>query len=223
MKNLTRAMGTVALATLLSLTPNGAEAQSFDFSIGPQVSTLGVGIGASARLTGKIGVSAEYNLFPISEINKEGFDNQVLVEPTLAGGQLMVTIHPSGGSFAIGAGVLTGGMSADALLSLDPTSSATLEIGNGEYAASQVGNLVGTFEYGTSVQPSFFLGRVGSGFNFVLGAAIAKPDLTVEATGPLKDDASFQADLDRQFEDFYDTADSIPVYPYLRVGWQFSF
>jgi hypothetical protein len=134
----------------------------------------------------------------------------------------MLTFHPTGGKFAIGGGLMTGGVNADALLSLDPNSSATIALGNGEYDASQVGNLVGKFEYG-SIQPSFMLGMIGRGFNFALGAALATPELTLEATGPLKNNAAFQADLDREIADFDDAAGQVPVYPYLRLGWQFSF
>ncbi|MFT5144454.1 MAG: hypothetical protein ACI80V_003595 [Rhodothermales bacterium] len=190
-------------------------------SVGPQLSTLGVGVAATARVSNKIGISAEYNLFPLSETKKTGFDNTLTIEPTLGGGQAMLTFHPSGGKFALGAGLQVGGINGDLLIALDPNGSATLDLGTGSYPAAGVGNLTGTFEFG-SVQPSFMLGWIGSGFNFAFGASIASPELVIEATGPLKTDAAFIADLQREIQDFDDSAGSVPVYPYLRIGWQFG-
>ncbi|MFT4604779.1 MAG: hypothetical protein ACI9W4_001516 [Rhodothermales bacterium] len=213
----------LSFALALVLSPQSAAAQGISFSVGPQVSTLGVGVSASARLTPKLGFSAEYSLFPFSSTEKSAFDNSVLLEPSLQGGLVMVTFHPSGGKFAIGAGLQTGGASADALISLDPAGQATIALGNNEYTAAQIGNLVGTFEYGTAVQPAAMIGWIGGGFNFAVGASMATPELTLEASGPIKSDAGFQADLALETADFDDSVGSVPVYPYLRIGWQFSF
>ena len=214
---------TSILVVLAALFTVPASAQSIDFAVGPQITTLGVGVGVSARVSGKLGIAADYNLFPISKTEKNGFNNELLIEPALQGGNIMVTLHPGGGKFAIGAGILTGGMNADVSMTLDPNSNATIKLGDGEYPASGVGTLAGTFEYGSSVQPSFLLGWLGKGLNFAIGAAIATPTLELSASGPLRNDASFQADLQREIDDFDDEAGQVPVYPYLRLGWQFSF
>ncbi len=200
-----------------------SSAQLVDISVGPQVTTLGVGVSASARVAGHIGVSLEYNLFPLSKTEKSGFNNSLLIEPSLQGGKFMATFHPSGGKFTLGAGILAGGLNADVVMALDPQSDATIELGNGEYSAAGVGNLSGSLEYGSSVQPSVMLGWTGPGLNFAIGAALATPALTLEASGPLKNDPGFKADLDLEIQDFDDAVGSVPVFPYLRLGWQFSF
>ena len=207
----------------LLLAPQASRAQGFSFEVGPQITTLGVGVSASARLTGKIGLSAGYNLFPFSSTEKAAFDNSVVVEPALQGGLLMLTFHPTGGRFAIGAGAQLGGASADAVISLDPSGGATISLGNGEYTAAEIGDLLGTFEYGSAFQPSAMIGWVGRGLNFVVGASLATPELTLEATGPIKSDPGFQADLKLETKEFDDKAGSVPVYPYVRLGWQFGF
>lgn len=215
-------LSVLLLAGGLMLTPS-ASGQRMSYSAGPQITTLGVGVSASARFTDLVGVSVGYNLFPLQSTEKEGFGNSIAIEPALQGGLFLVTLHPTGGKFAIGGGIQAGGMSADALLSLDPNSGAVIELGSHEYPASGVGDLIGTFEYGSSVQPSFLIGWVGPGFNLALGASLATPTLELQATGPLKNDAQFQADLKMEIEEFDDTAGQVPVYPYFSLGWQFSF
>ena len=219
--NLHSKLSRVVLLTLLTLAVRPAVAQ-VSFSVGPHVSTLGVGISGEVRVTPLIGVSAEYNFFPVSNFERSGFNSEFLIEPTIGGAMVLVMLHPGGGRFGIGAGLLQGGASADATMALDPNASAEIEIGDGAYSASQVGTLLGAFEFGKT-QPAFALGWLGGGLNFVLGAAIATPTLTLDATGPLANDPTFRADLDREISDFDDWASKVPVYPYIRLGWQFGF
>jgi hypothetical protein len=213
----------LSFALALLVGPQTSKAQGFSLEVGPQITTLGVGVSATARLTGAIGLSAGYNLFPFSSTEKAAFDNSVVVEPALQGGLLMLTLHPGGGRFAIGAGAQIGGASADAVISLDPAGSATISLGEGEYTAAQIGDLLGTFEYGSAFQPSVMIGWIGRGLNFAVGASLATPELTLEATGPIKSDPGFQADLKLETKEFDDSAGAVPVYPYVRIGWQFGF
>lgn len=221
-KHITRLIG-LSFALALLVGPHSSKAQGFSFEVGPQLTTLGVGVSATARLTGKIGISGGYNFFPFSSTEKAAFDNSVVVEPALQGGLLLLTFHPGGGRFAIGAGAQIGGASADAVISLDPAGSATISIGNGEYTAAEIGDFLGTFEYGTSFQPSAMIGWIGRGLNFAVGASLATPELTLSATGPIRNDPGFQADLEIETQEFDDSVGSVPVYPYVRIGWQFGF
>lgn len=192
------------------------------FSVGPHISTLGIGLSGEVRVTPLVGVSAEYNFFPVNDLERNGFNSQFLIEPTLGGAMALVMLHPGGGRFGIGAGMMQGGLNADATMALDPNASAEIELGDGSYPASGVGSLLGTFEFGKT-QPAFVLGWIGGGFNFVLGAALAKPTMTLVATGPLADDPAFKADLDAEIADIEDKLKLVPVYPYIRLGWQFGF
>jgi hypothetical protein len=211
----------LAVALFMTVPASAQNSRAVTFSVGPQVSTLGVGVGANARLSSKIGVAAEYNLFPVSDIDRRGFGNQLLIEPALRGGLLLVTFHPMGGRFTVGGGIQTGGANADMTMALS-SSSATIKIGDGTYPAEEIGTLIGTLNYGSPVQPSLLVGWTGKGFNVAIGAALATPTLEISVTGPLKNDAAFRADLQKEIDDFDDSAGRIPVYPYLRLGWQFG-
>jgi hypothetical protein len=215
----------ILLAVCFAAAPASAQGSGLraaEFAIGPQVSTLGLGIAASAKPTAKLGISAEYNLFPFSSIERRGFDNELLIEPALRGGLLLVTFHPMGGKFSLAGGIQAGGANVDASLALAPGSNGTVELGDNTYAADDVGALNGSLEYGSAVQPTFMIGWMGKGFNAALGASLATPTLAITATGPLKDDPAFQADLQKEIDSFDDVAGKVPVYPYLRLGWQFG-
>ena len=216
----------LALAVALFMTvPASAQTPGsapLTFSVGPQVSTLGFGIGASARLSGLFGISAEYNLIPLSDIERNGFDNRILIEPALQGGLLMVTIHPTGRKLTLAGGVQLGGANANMMLALAPGSNATVDIGEGTYPADQIGTLNGSVTYGSTVQPTFLIGWTGKGLNLAVGAALATPEVELSATGPLNSDANFRADVQREIDSFDDAAGDIPVFPYVRLGWQFG-
>lgn len=213
----------VLAAALLAAAPASAQVSGVSFSVGPQVSTLGAGVGASVRMARLVGVSAEYNLVPMKNTERYGFDNNLLIEPALQGGLFLVTLHPTGGKFTIAGGVQAGGAAADVTLALAPASGATLNIGGTEYPASEVGTLAGSFQYGSSVQPTGLIGWTGKGFNFAVGASLATPELELSVSGPLGNDAAFQADLQKEIDDFDESAGKVPVFPYVRLGWQFGF
>lgn len=218
---------TLALALALVVTlPASAQqgaSKAVAFSVGPQVSTLGVGVGASARLSSKLGVAAEYNLFPVSSIDRRGFGNELLIEPAVRGGLLLFTFHPMGGKFTLGGGIQTGGADADMSFALASGSNTTVAIGDGTYRADEIGTLNGHVNYGSAVQPSLLVGWTGKGFNAAIGAALATPAIAFSASGSLKDDAGFRADLQKEIDDFDEAAGRVPVYPYLRLGWHFGF
>lgn len=192
------------------------------FSIGPQISTLGLGVSGEIRLMRIVGISAEHNFTPISTISRSGFNSTFSVEPELGGSMVMIMLHPTGGKFALGAGIMAGGLTAEGIMALDPNAGAEISLGDGSYPASQIGALVGSLEYGKT-QPAFLLGWAGRGFNFLIGAAIATPTATIEATGALKNNPTFTADLDREVSDLEDNLKLVPVYPYIRLGWHLGF
>lgn len=211
-----------AVALVVALFAGRPAVAQVSISVGPHVSTLGVGLSGEVRLLRLVGVSAEYNFAPLSTFEREGFSNRFVVEPTLGGGMILVMLHPGGGKFAIGGGLMQGGLAADGTISLDSGSGATFDINGSSYSAAQVGSLIGEFEYG-STQPAFALGVTGRGFNLLLGAALATPELDARATGPIASDPSFRADLDAELQDARDDLEQIPVYPYVRLGWHFGF
>ncbi|GAB5521238.1 MAG: hypothetical protein RhofKO_34890 [Rhodothermales bacterium] len=129
----------------------------------------------------------------------------------------MVHLHPGGGRFAIGGGVLIGGVDADGTYTFDDD----IDLASNRYSGSDVGDLQLEFNYG-KVAPVAIFGWVGRGFTFLFGAALAAPSLEASATGPISGDAQFQQDLDTELNDFTDALNQVPVFPYLRLGWQFG-
>lgn len=220
-------LGGLLLALLLSVHVASAQAPlsavpGIRVAVGPQVTTLGVGVGASVRFARLFGVSAEYHLTPgIPDYDRSGFGHTLTFDNAISGGMLLATLHPTGGAFAIGAGLLFGGVTSDGLLDLDPSGGASIDLNDRTYPVSQVGNLTSDFEFG-GVLPVLVIGRMGSGLNIALGAALGKPSLVLEADGPAASDPTFRRDLDAEIEDIQEDLDKIPVYPYLRIGWRFA-
>lgn len=196
-------------------------APGIQVSIGPQVSTLGLGAGASARFARMFGASVEYNYaLGVPGYEKHGFDNTLMLDNRVQGGMIMAMFHPTGGSFAIGLGLLFGGATSEGELNLDPSDGTTIDLGDRTYSVAQVGKLTGDVDY-SGVAPVFAIGMMGSGLNLALGAALGKPTLDVSASGPLSSNTTFQSDLDMEVDEITDVLDKVPVYPYLRIGWRF--
>jgi len=168
------------------------------------------------------GASLEYHFTPfLPSIDVDGANHRITGDASVHGGTLMATWHPTGGSFAVGAGIMFGGANADLVLELDPSGDATVDLGDHTYDAADVGTVRGDVDY-DGVRPVFALGLMGSRLNVVIGAAIVEPRASLFADGPLASDPVLQHDLDLEIEDLRDDLSKVPVYPYLRVGWRFD-
>lgn len=200
-------------------TSSNAQAQG-KISLGPQVTTMGFGLGLTVNATDRVGISAEYNYYPIQEITDSDLGGTLRYDPDLQGGLLMVTLRPFGDKFGVGAGVQVGGASATGELELN--AGDLLELGDSEYTVDQLESFTADFKFG-HLKPAFMLGWMGKGFNFGLGIALASPELELDATGLIAQQPEFQADLQAEVDKFNDDMGSVPVYPLLRIGWQFGF
>jgi len=207
----------LALVFCLILVPTGVHAQ--EVSAGPQLSGVGIGGSASVRVTDLISVSAEFGFVPMPDVTFDADDIEYTLDPTVAGGFIGVNVHPLRGKFSLGAGIFMGGYSGEA--TSEPLTDL-VEIGDGEYDASQVGSLVGDFHL-KGPAPAVMLGLRGRGFNIGLGAAFTgAPDFDVNATGALRNDPGFQRDLDREVEDARDDVEIVTVLPIFRIGYEFG-
>ncbi|MDA0378568.1 MAG: hypothetical protein O3C45_08595 [Bacteroidetes bacterium] len=216
-----RIIGNALLAIALAFAASAPASAQSKLSVGPQVSTMGVGLGLSYRATDRIGLSAEYNFFPLEEVNEtDDLGTTLSYDPALQGGLVLLTLHPFGGKFALAGGIQIGGASADG--NLEFSTGDLFELGDGEYSTDQLESLTAKFTYG-DMKPTIMMGWMGKGFNFAFGVSIGSPELEMEATGLIASIPQFQADLDREVQKFNDDAGEIPVYPHLRLGWQFGF
>ena len=196
-----------------------AQAQPARFSIGPQLSTLGVGLSGSYRLHRNLSISAEASVLPLGTMEFEEDDLTYEGDGQARGGLILVNLHPGGGNFSIGAGLFVGGYELDGTA----TPSEPVELGGQTYQPSEVGNVVGEF-WARGPVPVFVLGWRGRGFNFGVGVTTgydAKVDLRV--TGPAANRQDVRESVAREQQNIEDELKKVPVLPYLRIGWQFGF
>jgi hypothetical protein len=211
-----RSIVLVVMALLVSADPSSAQS----ISVGPQVSLVGIGASASVRLHELASVSGEFGFVPIGEQSKDVDDIEYSIDPRVAGGLIGVNLHPMGNNFSIGAGVFFGGYSGDAKSEF--LAGEIVEIGDGEYDGADVGALVGEFKW-NGISPAITLGLRGKGFNVGIGIAFSgSPEFGIEATGALRTDPGFQADLDSEIESAQEDIEKVPFIPISRIGYQFG-
>lgn len=93
------------------LTLHSAQAQNntTKFAIGPQISTLGLGISSTLKFNSIASISADISFLPmrnrIEEIDGITYD----IDPSIAGIVLMGNIYPGKGNFSFGIGAMFGG------------------------------------------------------------------------------------------------------------------
>lgn len=204
------------LASLLSVPC--LTAQHAAFSIGPQATTLGLGLSASYRLHPSVSVSAEANVFPPISATVDEDDLRYEGDGRARGGVLLVNLHPGGGNFSVGAGLFVGGYDLDGTA----TPTRPVEFGGQTYQPEALGSVVGEFRARGPV-PVFLIGWRGPGFNFGVGITTgydAQVNLTV--TGPAANQEDVRASVAKERQRIEDDLKKVPVIPYLRLGWQFE-
>ena len=180
-----RSVTTTTLATaVLALSHSVAAAQvpepSASVSVGPQVSLLGVGVGASVKIGDKFSLSGEFGFLPIGEIDLDADDIEYAINPNISGGILAVNFHPFGNNLSIGVGMLLGGYNADGETK---DTSGTIRVGDQDFLVEDVGNIQGDFSL-DGPAPALMLGWRGKAFNLGIGIAFAdSPELDLSATG----------------------------------------
>lgn len=196
-----------------------SEAQAQHVSLGPQLSGLGIGGSVSARLVDQVSVSADFGFVPIGDITFDADEIEYSADANVLGGFVGVNFHPLGNNMSIGAGLFLGGYSGDAE---SKSLTATVEIGNGEYDAAQIGSLIGQVDW-KGPAPAVMFGLRGGGFNVGLGLAFTgAPEFDVSATGPIRNDPGFQNDLDIELEAARDDVEVVSFLPLFRIGYEFS-
>lgn len=190
-------------------------------TLGPQVSLLGIGAGASVSIgnTGLLSASGEFGFVPMNDINMSADGIDFTISPRVAGGYLSANLHPLRSSFIVSLGLYFGGYKGQGETE---QLNGTVEIGNTVYPVEDVGTLVGTFSW-TGTAPILAIGRAGSGFSFRLGVALTNtPKAKVVATGMLSEDPTFQQELDQEIENIQEGLNMVPFTPFLSLGWQFK-
>ncbi len=204
------------LALLIVVTT--AHAQTTRVSLGPQIGGFGIGAGASARLGEYVSLSAELGFLPLSNISDEVDGIDYVMDPEIFGAILGVNFHPFRGKFSVGAGIVFGKY----LLNVESDQiTGTIEVGNVEYDASEVGTMIGEFVL-EGTWPAVMLGWRGKGFNFGVGVAFVEdPGIDIRATGPIAGDPVFRVELERETNDIQDDL-KLSFLPLIRFAYQFG-
>ena len=204
-------------ACILLIAP-AINAQDLTISLGPQLSTFGIGLAGDVKISDTFGVSAELNFLPMGNYDAEIDDVEYAFDPNFRSFILMANYFPGGGRFGLGAGVMLGGYGLKGEYS-EPN--GQIDIGGTNYPSAALGTLTGDFEIG-GPSLALQLGWRSAGFNFGLGVFTFNSSASIDASGPLGSDPTFRADVDREIEMAKDDLEVIPVIPYLRIGYQFG-
>ncbi|KPK01080.1 MAG: hypothetical protein AMK71_06950, partial [Nitrospira bacterium SG8_35_4] len=134
--------------------------------------------------------------------------------------------HPFKGSFRVSGGVLYNGNEIDA----DARSSATYEIGNTTYSASQVGKLTGEIDFNT-IAPYAGIGwdtSFGKNKRFGLLADLGvmyqgSPEVDFTAHGPIATNQAFRNNLASEEKNIENEIDEYEYYPVISIGFAYRF
>lgn len=212
----------VTAAFLLLILPHAASAQTF--GLGLKAGTLGLGADAAVGLHPRIALRGGFGVFPFTPRFTWG---DIKYDVELPSPQFTGTAD----IFLIGALRLTGGVMVskpDFTLKSDLTSSGTVTIGDVQFTGSDVGVVSGTV-VNNDVAPYVGLGfgriaRRGLGFFVDLAVAFqGEPSVVLAATGPIKDDPTFQSALAAEEVALADEIKIAKYYPILSLGLSFGF
>jgi hypothetical protein len=209
----------LAVAAVTGLLPAAAVAQGFGVGVGARAGTLGIGAEAAFAPTGSFALRGGIGILPV-EFSRTYSDVDYTSEPTSPIANIGVDFYPGGGSLRLGAGMLF--LSEPTTLGGEYTGS--VNIGGQTYQGSQVGTLSGELDHG-STAPYAIVGwgrHTGSGIGLFLdlGAAfMSDPTLELTATGPIANDATFQANLEREEDEAEEAAqDYLKILPIVSIG-----
>lgn len=104
----------------------------------------------------------------------------------------------------------------------------TVDVGGEEWSRSEVGDLQGSVEYDVlSPFASIGFGKAageGTGLFLEAGAALlGRPDVELDATGPVREDPGFQAAREREEAELEDDLADARFYPILTLGIRIGF
>jgi hypothetical protein len=204
------------------LAAQGSGSTGSDMSVGLRFGTLGIGLEVSKLLSDNFGVRVGGNYFSLTQTQtKEKISYDATLKLQAFTG-LLDWYPGSRGSFHLSAGVISNPLSFSGIGK--PSSNGTLTINNVPYTSGQVGTLNASIKY-ASVSPYFGLGfgtpaskTGGFGVVFDVGAAIGKPTVALSSTNA-GSTPGLQANLDAQRQTMQTSANKIPVWPAVSLGF----
>jgi len=222
--------GVAALLALHSLGAQDSSAQkTSSWALGAQAGTLGWGLKLDYTPSPKFAFELGYTFMDYDdEFEDDEGDTTYTGELDFSNIQALVRWHPWGGAFHLSAGAI----SADNAIDLigQPSPGAVYEIGDETYTAAQVGQLLGHVEVADSIAPYVGLGWTKSsqttGFGGFLNLGVmfsGSAQVDLDATGPIRNDPTFQENLRAEEESVQSDLDDFEIYPVVQAGliWRF--
>lgn len=197
-----------------------------EVGLGLRGGTMGYGVDLDIGLTERLNARLGYNFFSYDETIDDtdvSYDGELKINSFSA----LLDWHPFGGGFRLSLGAVTSGPKIEVVGT--PTG-GNYEIGDGEYSASEVGDLYGEVKIGNSVAPYVGLGygNVARGnhrvtFLFDLGAVYGgDPEVTLTArcgaSVPANRCAQLQNDVQAEITDLKNDTDALQWYPVVNLG-----
>lgn len=219
-----RSLPILFIVTMVLAAPASANDTPAKTSVALGAGTLGMGVALSralpvANLTARIG----YNGFSYGmndTIEGIAYDLQLDLSSAMA----LLDWQPWGRITRFSAGLIFNGNEINAL----SQSAASYTVGGTTYPAAGVGNLTGTASF-DSVVPYAGLGwnfsvTQKTALTFELGVVFqGAPQLSLQADGPLAQDAAFQTELETETAQFRQDIESYQYYPVIALGLSRSF
>jgi hypothetical protein len=213
----------LALLALLALGP--ASGHAGNVALGVKAGTLGIGgeltIGLAPPLNLRLGVSG-LNYTYDDTYDDVDYD----LDADLLSAGLLLDWHPFSGSFRLTAGVLFNDSQAD-LSARDPDG---YTINDEHYSTAAVGRLSGSMDF-ADLAPYVGIGwgnAIGEGGRITVGLDLGlmyqgDPDVSLQASGPIRNNPRFRADLQAEEEEIEDDTFWLKYYPVigLSIGYRF--
>jgi hypothetical protein len=220
----------MALAGLLFLC--GSVASAGDFSVGPQIGTLGIGVNASYQANDYLKFRLNANYLPYStDRSIRDIDYKADFDSFTIGG--LVDVHPFAGHFRLSAGLYYVNMDLDVKGKLK--SGTSVKIGDHKYNADDLGTWKGSAEW-KKVAPYVGLGfgsgdGSDSGFSFSADAGVlffGKPKVSLnpssDAYSKVIDEYGLRDDVNREKNNVKNKISNyLPVWPVISLGFTYRF
>ena len=218
----------LGIAAVFAASPALAE-ETNSFSLGPSISSLGIGAEAGYRLNDNFGFRGGANYFQWSGSRKiEDIDYDV--DLTLASGGLVADYYPFSGGFRLSGGARINGNKVD--LKATPGASVQVDVGGSTYTGAELGRLDGDVKF-NRIAPYIGLGyeaNVSKSFSISFDAGAlwqGKPKVGLRANPgagvPPADAARISADVERERQDIEDDLKAFQFYPVLSITAKYRF
>jgi len=200
-------------------------ADSGRFAVAGKLSTLGVGVEITTRITSDVNLRLGVNTFSYDYTGKES-DVKYDFDLDLLSGSVLLDWYPFHGGFRLSGGGIINQNELD--MEAKPTVSYT--IGTTTYTSDQVGTLTGKMDF-DKIAPYAGIGwgnAAGKGkrWGLTLDMGVVfqgSPDIDLVANGPMTIIPSFQADLASEKQDIEDELDKYKYYPVVAFGITYKF